>query len=62
MFMRVRDVFKNKAIVVRDKDNNIVQSFKKQHLAPAEMERITILKDRLNPNQGTLTISLEEVK
>lgn len=62
VFMRVRDVFKNKAIVVRDKDNNIVQSFKKQHLAPAEMERITILKDRLNPNQGTLTISLEEVK
>lgn len=62
VFMRVRDVFKNKAIVVRDKDNNIVQSFKKQHLAPAEMERITILKDRLNLNQGTLTISLEEVK
>ena len=62
VFMRVRDVFKNKDIVVRDKDNNIVQSFKKQHLAPAEMERITILKDRLNPNQGTLTISLEEVK
>lgn len=62
VFMRVRDVFKNKVIVVRDKDNNVVQSFKKQHLAPAEMERVTILKDKLNSNQGILTISLEEVE
>lgn len=62
VFMRIRDVFKKKVIVVRDKDNNIVQSFKKQHLAPAEMERITIRKDKLNFNQGILTISLEEVE
>lgn len=60
VFMRVRDVFKNKFIVARDKDNNIIQKFKKLHLAPAEMERITILKDKLEGVTGVITISLED--
>ena len=60
VFMRVRDVFKNKFIVVRDEDNNVIQKFKKLHLAPAEMERITIQKDKLEGIEGTITVSLED--
>lgn len=60
VFMRVRNVFKNKKIVVRDEENNIIQSFKKPHVVPAEMERITILKDKLKEAKGTITISLED--
>ncbi|NGT57544.1 FAD-dependent oxidoreductase [Clostridium perfringens] len=60
VFMRVRNVFKNKQIVVRDEDGNVIQSFKKPHVVPAEMERITILKDKLKNAKGAITISLED--
>lgn len=60
VFMRVRNVFKNKQIVVRDEDDNIIQKFKKPHVVPAEMERITILKDKLKDAKGKITISLED--
>ena len=60
VFMRVRNVFKNKQIVVRDEEGNVIQSFKKPHVVPAEMERITILKDKLKNAKGAITISLEE--
>ena len=59
VFMRVRDVFTNKVIVVRDSEK-IIQSFKRAHLAPAEMEKIMILKDKLKDVKGNLTISLED--
>ncbi|ELC8426912.1 FAD-dependent oxidoreductase [Clostridium perfringens] len=62
VFMRVRNVFKNKQIVVRDEEGNVIQSFKKPHVVPAEMERITILKDKLKNAKGAITISLEEVE
>lgn len=60
IFMRVRNVFKNKQIVVRDEEGNVIQSFKKPHVVPAEMERITILKDKLKNAKGAITISLED--
>ena len=60
VFMRVRNVFKNKQIVVRDEEGNPIQSFKKPHVVPAEMERITILKDKLKNAKGAITISLED--
>ncbi|MDV5115548.1 FAD-dependent oxidoreductase [Clostridium perfringens] len=60
VFMRVRNVFKNKQIVVRDEEGNVIQSFKKPHVVPAEMERITILKDKLKNAKGVITISLED--
>ena len=60
VFMRVRNVFKNKQIVVRDEEGNVIQSFKKPHVVPAEMERITILKDKLKSAKGAITISLED--
>ncbi|HHD2799514.1 TPA: FAD-dependent oxidoreductase [Clostridium perfringens] len=60
VFMRVRNVFKNKQIVVRDEEGNVIQSFKKPHVVPAEMERITILKEKLKNAKGAITISLED--
>lgn len=60
VFMRVRNVFKNKQIIVRDEEGNVIQSFKKLHVVPAEMERITILKDKLKNAKGAITISLED--
>lgn len=60
VFMRVKNVFKNKQIVVRDEEGNVIQSFKKPHVVPAEMERITILKDKLKNAKGAITISLED--
>lgn len=60
VFMRVRNVFKNKQIVVKDEEENVIQSFKKPHAVPAEMERIIILKDKLKNAKGAITISLED--
>ena len=60
VFMRVRNVFKNKQIVVKDEEGNVIRSFKKPHVVPAEMERIIILKDKLKNAKGAITISLED--
>lgn len=59
VFMRVSNVFTNKIIVVRDKEK-VLQRFKRAHLAPAEMERILILKDNLKEVNGNIEISLED--
>lgn len=59
VFMRVSNVFKDKKIVVRDEEK-VIQEFKRQHLAPAEMERILILKNNLENIKGNLEISLED--
>ncbi|QPJ85813.1 FAD-dependent oxidoreductase [Sarcina sp. JB2] len=59
VFMRVSNVFTNKIIVVRDEEK-VLQRFKRAHLAPAEMERILILKDNLKEVNGNIEISLED--
>lgn len=59
VFMRVSNVFTNKIIVVRDEEK-VLQRFKRSHLAPAEMERILILKDNLKEVNGDIEISLED--
>lgn len=59
VFMRVSNVFTNKIIVVRDEEK-VLQRFKRPHLAPAEMERILILKDNLKEVNGDIEISLED--
>ena len=41
-------------------EGNVIQSFTKPHVVPAEMERITILKDKLKNAKGAITISLED--
>lgn len=58
VFMRVNNIYHDKALVVREGDREIA-SFKRQHLAPSEMEKIILPKKLLEGVKGDLTISLE---
>lgn len=60
IFMRVNNVYKNKKIVVKEKDE-IIASFKRAHLAPGEMEKIILPEVLLNKISGDITIQLEEI-
>lgn len=60
IFFRVRQIFKNSAILVMDGDNQLAE-FKREHLAPGEMEKIKIpnaLMKRIVSDK--LTVSVEE--
>ena len=59
IFMRVNNVYKdmNLQVVCGDK---IIQKVKKQHLAPAEMERLIIKKELLNNLDEDILIALEK--
>ena len=57
LFFRVRQVMKDATIVVKDKDNVIAQ-FKREHMAPGEMETIMIPKVLLEKVKGD-TIGVE---
>lgn len=60
VFFRVNRVFKKSEISVSLNDETLV-SFKRTHMAPGEMEKITLSKDILEKANGnTLTISCEE--
>ena len=59
-YFRVRKVFKKSKIVVKDGEK-IIANFKRQHMAPGEMEKILIpkvLADKITSNE--ITISAEE--
>lgn len=60
MFFRVRNVYKNVRLVVRDGDR-VVASFNREHCAPGEMEHI-VIPVALMGNAEKLTVSVEEVK
>ena len=59
MFMRVNNIYHNKRIVVRCEDE-VIATFKKQHLAPAEMEKVVLNKSQLSKIKGDITIYLED--
>ena len=60
IFFRVRNVRKDTAIRVMDGENQIAR-FKREHMAPGEMETIKLPKVLLDRIQGdTLTIEIEE--
>lgn len=59
IFMRVNNVYKDMIIKVRSGDS-VVQTIKKKHLAPAEMERVLIKKELLKDLKEDIVISLEE--
>jgi NADPH-dependent 2,4-dienoyl-CoA reductase/sulfur reductase-like enzyme len=61
IFFRVRQIFKNSSILVKDENDNLIAKFKREHLAPGEMEKITIPKVLLD-KIGTKNayISIEE--
>lgn len=60
IFFRVRQIFKDSAIVVKDGEKQIAR-FKREHMAPGEMEKITLQKvllDKIDSNE--ITVSVEE--
>ena len=61
IFFRVRQIFKNSAIVVMDGEKQLAK-FKREHLAPGEMEKIKIPNALMKKIEtGNLTVLVEEV-
>lgn len=60
IFFRVRQIFKNSAIVVMDGENQLAK-FKREHLAPGEMEKIKIPNALMKKiTSDKLTVLIEE--
>lgn len=60
IFFRVRQIFKNAAIVVMDGNNQLAR-FSREHLAPGEMEKIKIPNALMRKiESGKLTVLVEE--
>ncbi len=59
VFFRVKRVFGDSAIEIKDGEK-LLKSYKRQHMAPGEMERIIIPGDILLSASGSLTISAKE--
>jgi len=60
VFFRVRRVFKDSVIEVRDGDA-LLQSFKREHMAPGEMEHILLTRQALDKvTGGKVTVSVRE--
>ena len=60
IFFRVRQIFKDSAIVVKDGEKQIAR-FKREHMAPGEMEKITLPKVLLYKiDSNEITVSVEE--
>jgi NADPH-dependent 2,4-dienoyl-CoA reductase/sulfur reductase-like enzyme len=59
IFMRVNNIYHNKALVVRC-NGEVIAKFKRAHLAPSEMEKVVLGKVLLDKVKGDITISLED--
>ncbi|MEX6587265.1 NAD(P)/FAD-dependent oxidoreductase [Paraclostridium bifermentans] len=59
LFMRVREICKNKKLVVRSNDEIILEK-KRPHMIPSEMENIKISKDLFKGIKGNIIVSVEE--
>ena len=59
IFMRVNNIYQNKKIVVTCGEKTIA-SFNRKHLAPSEMEKITLTKAQLKMINGDIIVSLED--
>lgn len=59
VFMRVNNIYHNKVLVVKSEGETIA-TFKRNHLAPSEMEKILLSKESLVKIKGDITISLED--
>ncbi|MDR3595979.1 FAD-dependent oxidoreductase [Clostridium sp.] len=59
IFMRVNNIYHDKALVVRSGDE-VIAKFKRAHLAPSEMEKVILGKVLLDRIKGDITISLED--
>ena len=59
IFMRVNNIYENKALVVRS-DGKIIAKFKRDHFAPSEMEKIILNHDQLSKVADEIEVSLED--
>lgn len=59
IYFRVGNVFKNKKLVIRDSENNVVVSVKKAVLAPGNMENILVETQKIKDSEFIL-IGLED--
>jgi CxxC motif-containing protein len=57
VFFRVTAIYKESRIELRS-GNELLASFKREHLAPGEMEKIVLLKDAIGKAQGEITVSV----
>ena len=62
VLFRVGRVFGNSRIVVKDDAGNPIAQFPRAHMAPGEMEQITLPGVLLDRAVGGLTLSIEEVE
>lgn len=60
VFFRVRAIYHNAKIVVRDQAGTQIAAFNRDHMAPGEMETIKLPKVLLDKAAGGLTVSIEE--
>lgn len=60
VFFRVRAVCKESRIVVTDESGAQIASFRREHMAPGEMENIKLPRVLLEKAQGAVTVSVEE--
>lgn len=61
IFFRVRQIFGNSAIAVKDENDNLIAKFRREHLAPGEMEKISVPKVLLDKiTTAGATVSVEE--
>ena len=61
VFFRVSRVMKDAVIQVRSGDNRIAR-FRREHMAPGEMEHILLPQKLLSLAEGTVTVSAEEAE
>ena len=59
IFLRVNNIYKNKILVVTLGEIEIT-TFKKDHLAPSEMEKLILTKKQLEKINGDIKISLKD--
>ena len=60
VFFRVRAICGASRIVVRDESGTQIASFRREHMAPGEMENIRLPRVLLEKAQGAVTVSVEE--
>ena len=59
VFMRVNNIYHNKVLTVKC-NGEVIAKFKREHLAPSEMEKVVLPKVLLNKVKCDMTISLED--
>ena len=60
VFFRVRAVYRDAKIVVRDENGTQIAALAREHLAPGEMESIKLPRVLLDKAVGALTVQVEE--